>query len=115
MMAKYSAAIIHPRSSILGLLFYLVLCVMAAAMFGVAKNQRLDHHRHRLGVRQLLADVDEIEIFEINAVNGNNSRAGYELAFNDVTHQLGDVGVENQNQRLAVIDMAFHRANQAFR
>jgi hypothetical protein len=35
--------------------------MMAAPMFGAAENQRLDHHRHRLGVGQLLADVDEIE------------------------------------------------------
>ena len=36
---------------------------VAAAMFGVAEDQRFDHHRHRFGIRQLLADVDKVEIF----------------------------------------------------
>ena len=36
---------------------------VAAAMFIVAEDQRFDHHRHRFGIRQLLADVDEVEIF----------------------------------------------------
>lgn len=41
----------------------LLVMRVAAAMFSVAEDQRLDHHGHRFGIRQLLADVDEVEIF----------------------------------------------------
>ena len=54
-------SILHLPSSILMLMMRLML--MPAAMFCVAKDQRFDHHRHRLGVGQLLADVDEVEVF----------------------------------------------------
>ena len=54
----------------------MVFMCMPATMLAVAKNQRLDHHRHGLGVGQLLADVDEIKVPEIDAVDGNNSGAG---------------------------------------
>ncbi len=82
-----------------------MLLVMAAAVLGVTKNQRLDHHRHRLGVGQLLADVDEIEILEIDAVDRNDAGAGYQLALYDIAHQFGDIRIEDQNQRLALINV----------
>src|SRR5262249_35571515 len=64
-------SILHPRSSIL-----MVFMRVATTVLAMAKNQRLDHHRYRLGVGQLLADVDEIKVPEIDAVDGNYSSAG---------------------------------------
>ena len=64
-------SILHPLFSIL-----MVFMRVAATVLAVAKNERLDHHRHRLGVGQFLADVDKIKVPEIDAVDGNNSGAG---------------------------------------
>ena len=64
----------HPRFSILILM--MLLMRVATTMLAVAEDQRLNHHRHCLGVRKLLADVDEIKITEIDAVDGNNPGAG---------------------------------------
>ena len=87
--------------------------MMAATVLGMAKDQRLDYHRHRLGIGQLLADIDEIEILEIDAVDRDDAGPGNQLALYDIAHQFGDIGVKDQNQRLALIGMAFHRADQA--
>ena len=92
------------RSSIFDSII-LVLLMMAAPVLGVTEDQRLDHHRHRLRVGQLLADVDEIEIFEIDAVDRNDAAPGNQFALDDIAHELGDIGIEDQNQRLAVVDM----------
>src|SRR5262245_15274795 len=64
-------SILHPRFSIL-----MVFMRVATTMLAVAEDQRFNHHRHCLGVRKLLADVDEIKIPEIDAVDGNNPGAG---------------------------------------
>jgi hypothetical protein len=57
------------------LILMMLLMVMAAAVLAMAEDQRLNHHRHRLGVGKLLADVDEIKVTEIDAVDGNNPSA----------------------------------------
>jgi hypothetical protein len=62
-------SILHPQSS-------MVLMRVPTTMLAVAEDQRLNHHRHRLSVGKLLADVDEIKITEIDAVDGNNPGAG---------------------------------------
>src|SRR5262245_96014 len=64
-------SILHPLFSIL-----MVFMRVAATMLAVAKNQRLDNHRHRLGIVQLLSDVDEIKVPKIYAVDGNYSGTG---------------------------------------
>jgi len=64
----------YPRFSLFILM--MVLMMMATTMLAVAEDQRLDHHRHRLSIRQLLADVYEIKIPEINAIDGDNPGAG---------------------------------------
>ena len=64
----------YPRFSILILM--MLLMRVATTMLAVAEDQRLNHNRHCLGVRKFLADVDEIKIPEIDAVDGNNPGAG---------------------------------------
>src|SRR5262249_28556772 len=84
------SSILDPRSS-------MMLMCEAATVLAMAKNQRLDHHRHRLGIGQLLADVDEIKVPEIDAVDGNNSGAGQQLPFDNIAHQLGNIRIEDQH------------------
>src|SRR3990172_6125860 len=88
----FLSSILNPRSSTQILMMRLML--MPAAMFGVAKDQRFDHHRNRLGIGPLLTDIDEIKVFQIDAVDGNDSGAGDQLALDDVAHEFGDVRVE---------------------
>ena len=88
---------------------------MPAAVLGVTKNQRLNHHRHRLRVGQLLADVDKIEILEIDAIDRNDAGSGYQFALYDIAHEFGDIRIEDQNQRLPLINVRLHRADQALR
>ena len=57
-----SVSILHPPSSTF-ILMMLMAIVMPAAMFGVAEDQRLDNHWNRLGVGQLLADIDKVKVF----------------------------------------------------
>ncbi len=69
--------------------------MMTAAMLGMTKNQRFDHHGHGLGVGKLLADIDEIEIFEIDTVDRDNACSRDQFALDDITHEFGDIGIED--------------------
>src|SRR5215470_3121521 len=70
-----------------------VMMVMAAPRLRMAENERLDHDRHRARIRQLLADIDEVEILEIDAVDRDDPRARQELALQNVADELRVVGV----------------------
>jgi hypothetical protein len=70
---------------------------MAAAVLAMAKDQGFDHHGNRLGIRKLLAYIDKIEILKVDPVDRYDSGAGYELALDDVAHQLSDIGVKDQH------------------
>src|SRR5262249_19750455 len=108
-------AVFNPRSSILGLHLMMMLMRVAATMLAVAKNQRLDHHRHRLGIGQFLADVHKVKVPEIDAVDGNYSGTWQQLAFDNIAHQLGNIRIEDQHQGLALVHMFFHGVHQSFR
>ena len=45
------------------ILVMLMAIVVPAAVLGVAEDQRFDNHWNRLGVGQLLADIDEVKVF----------------------------------------------------
>lgn len=63
-----------------------VMMRMSSSMLGMTEDQRLDHHRYRLRVGKLLADVDKIEIFEINAIDRDNAGTRNELTLDNVAH-----------------------------
>src|SRR5574342_1326903 len=88
---------------------------VSAARFRVAENERLDHHWHRARVRQLFPDVDKIEIFEVDAIDRNDPGARQQLSLQNIADELGDIRVEDQDQRLSVFYVAFHSLGNSLR
>ena len=66
------------------------------------KDQRLDHHRHRAGRRQHGADVDVVELLELEAVDRDDRVVDLHLLAQVNAHQAADVAVAGQHQRMAV-------------
>src|SRR5918993_977865 len=93
----------------------MMMVMMTASLLAMAKNQRLDHNRDSLCIGQFLTDIDEIEIFEVDAVDRNDACSGYELAFDDVSHQFSDVRVKDQHHWLSLVNVLLHGADKSFR
>jgi hypothetical protein len=50
----------------------MVVMRVTTALLCVAEDQGLDHNRHRLRIRQLLSDIDKVEVFKIDTIDRDN-------------------------------------------
>ena len=51
----------------------MMVVAVATAPFLMTEDQRFDHHWDRLGIGKLLANVNKIEIPEVDPINGNDA------------------------------------------
>ena len=58
---------------------------MTPALFGVAKDQGLDHHWNGLGIGKLFADIDKVKILEIYPIDGNDTRPRQKFFFYNIS------------------------------
>src|SRR2546427_10724475 len=79
------------------LLLMMMVMAVSPAPFLVSKNQGFDYDRDGLGIGKLFADVDKIEILEIDSVARDHPRPGQKLLLDNIAHELGDIRIEHQN------------------
>src|SRR6202034_4290929 len=87
--------------------------ITPASVGELCKQQRLDYHRHHAGWRDQFADVDEIELLQFHAVDGNELAGPIQFAMQQAAESLADIAVDHQEQQLDALMKWQQRAHHA--